>query len=97
MDQEKEIEEMAELIRAENYRMYQYHDGYIRTPKDIATHLVEESGYRKADEVRKETAEKIFKAIASQEHISYVFGNKLFVVGQSYIAELAKQYGVEIE
>ena len=49
MSKEKEIEQMADLIG---------HNKYVRTSEQVACILFDE-GYRKADEVRKETAKEI--------------------------------------
>lgn len=89
---DKEIREMAEIIRAENFRMYQYHDGYICTPKDIATLLIEKEGYRKEDEVRKETAKEIFQRLdklTRERDMIYAFFEL-----REYIKE---RYGVEVK
>lgn len=58
MNNEKEIEEMAELMRAENERMYSYHDGYICTPHDHAV-LLYNSGYGNVQQAVRDFAEKL--------------------------------------
>lgn len=58
MVKEKEIEQMAEVIRSNNERMFHCCDGYLNTPHDDATYLYE-AGYGNVQQAVKEFAEKL--------------------------------------
>lgn len=60
MDKEKEIEDMAEVIREENERMFVYHDGYVCTPIDQAKTL-NNAGYGNVKQAVKEFAGNIIE------------------------------------
>ena len=77
--EKKEIEEMAkELHCATN-------ESFIDCRK-IARILVERCGYRKADDVRKETLKEVFKELSSYKTIM-----------NFDIVDLSKKYGIELE
>ena len=84
-DKEQQILEMADLLfdYAEDYCDA---DGHIITNKLAET--LYESGYHKADEVRRETAKEILQEI--YDEIDYYSC-------QPAIEQLAKEYGVEVE
>ena len=72
MNKEKQIEEMAKIlcelikdeVRKDCERCYFKHDGYKRTCKYRKCAIqMYEAGYRKAEEVRKETARECLKIL----------------------------------
>lgn len=66
----KEIEEMAnELAKCEN--LINMFCGDEMTCVDCLAKKLTNAGYRKADEVRKETAKEIFNALYHQEEIGF--------------------------
>lgn len=67
MDKEQQITKMAELIRKENYRMFEYHDGYIRTPRDIATQLVMEEGYSSTSQSQIDILQELKETIRNED------------------------------
>lgn len=67
----------------------------VQKPKAIAIY---ESGYRKADEVRKETAREILQRLLF-ERTTFVddYGEVSYAVFIEKIKEVAAEYGVEVE
>ena len=61
MDKQKEIEEMVEIARKHGQKVFQETESYADIYDDMTA--VYEAGYRKADEVRKETAKEILTYI----------------------------------
>lgn len=89
MDKEKEIEEMAEIAR-------KYSENFANTPyyKGVYTDMeaIYEAGYRKAEEVRKETAKKIADWLQDGCFTAGLDASVFF------IAELVRvNYGVEVD
>ena len=94
MDKEKEIDELHYLIKELACRLdradieHEWIEGQYPTEKEYAKALID-AGYRKADEVRKETAKEIFQEWHSDLKIKGEDTN--------YVRLLAKMYGVEVE
>ena len=85
MNREEQIEEMAKIVD-EMYNVY------TTTADDIAEGLYN-AGYQKAEEVRKETAEKILNELIDSSNKITFFDCRM-ALG---LDKLAKQYGVEVE
>lgn len=86
MNKEKEIEEMEFALAKSISFIYATQRGvdYNDTAKSMIS-----LGYRKADEVRKETASEICEAVIKKYHIGAYLTD-------SWVIELAKQYGAEL-
>lgn len=86
MDKEREIEEMCEIAR-------KYSEDIANTPyyKGVKTDMeaIYEAGYRKADEVRKETAKEILQAVYNEWFKSETI--------DLFVKNLAKKYGIEVD
>lgn len=86
MDKQKEIESMVQIA-------YNYSKEFANTPyyKGVYTDMeaVCEAGYRKADEVRKETAKEILREVWREMWS----GEPLDV----FVLKLAEKYGVEVD
>ena len=80
MDKEKEIEEIEKII--ENTMVIC--DDYICIGAHETAEKIVNIGYRKADEVRKETAKEILKEVRQN-------------AGGRWLAELCEKYGVEVD
>ena len=85
MNREEQIAEMAKIVD-EMYNVY------TTTADDIAEGLYN-AGYQKAEEVRKETAEKILNELIDSSNKITFFDCRM-ALG---LDKLAKQYGVEVE
>ena len=85
MNKEQQIAEMAKIVD-EMYNVY------TTTADDIAEGLYN-AGYQKAEEVRKETAEKILNELIDSSNKITFFDCRM-ALG---LDKLAKQYGVEVE
>lgn len=85
MDKQKEIEGMADLIG---------HNKYIRTNEQVACILFDE-GYRKADEVKKETEKRIYQRLYDLCTKNNPFG--AYDLLKEDVLGWAKEDGVEIE
>lgn len=88
MDKEKEIDKMVEIAR-------EYSKDIANTPyyKGVVTDMTAlyEAGYRKADEVRKETLKEIFSWL----HIRTKNGR---VIDDTVLIKTAKEtFGVEVD
>ena len=81
----EQIEEMAKIVD-EMYNVY------TTTADDIAEGIYN-AGYQKAEEVRKETAEKILNELIDSSNKITFFDCRM-ALG---LDKLAKQYGVEVE
>lgn len=85
MDKEKEIEEMEEVALRSGHS----NDGYLEFDyRDIAECFYE-TGYRKADEVKKETAREILEYLRAVQEKDELKNCDLDWI--------AMQYGVEVE
>ena len=82
---QEQIEEMAKIVD-EMYNVY------TTTADDIAEGIYN-AGYQKAEEVRKETAEKILNELIDSSNKITFFDCRM-ALG---LDKLAKQYGVEVE
>ena len=80
MNKEKEIEQFAKDL--ERCQVYADIGGYQTDFKETARSLCYE-GYRKADEVRKETAKEILDDVAKH-------------YGGAWLIELYKKYSIEV-
>ena len=85
MIRQEQIEEMAKIVD-EMYNVY------TTTADDIAEGIYD-AGYQKAEEVRKETAEKILNELIDSSNKITFFDCRM-ALG---LDKLAKQYGVEVE
>lgn len=85
MTKQEQIEEIAKIID----EMYWVYD---TTAGDIAEGIYN-AGYQKAEEVRKETAEKILNELIDSSNKITFFDCRM-ALG---LDKLAKQYGVEVE
>ena len=89
MDKEQQIAEMAELIRKENYRMFEYHDGYIRSPHDIATQLIMEEGYSNTSQSQIDILQELKETIRKEDIEIIPAYMKAIVI--SHIDEIVKR------
>ena len=91
-EREKRIEEIARILCKQNWNCTKctFENGCLY--KDNAQ-LIYDAAYRRADEVRKETAKEILQEIAS---VFYAVGD-VFELTRQDIQELAEHYGVEVE
>ena len=80
MSKQKEIEEMADLIG---------HNKYVRTSEQVACILFD-AGYRKADEVRKETAKEILDKLLTIMPHGYE-------QVKAFVKVREEEYGVEVD
>lgn len=85
MNKEQQISEMAKIVD-EMYNVY------TTTAEDIAEGIYN-AGYQKAEEVRKETAEKILNELIDSSNKITFFDCRM-ALG---LDKLAEQYGVEVE
>ena len=83
MNKQKEIEEMAICVDETCDDVEDNKCNSRKCSLCISKHLVGE-GYRKADEVRKETAKEILKEVRQN-------------AGGRWLAELCEKYGVEVD
>ena len=87
MDKEKEIEEMVKIAR-------KYSEKFANTPyyKGVKTDMeaIYEAGYRKADEVRKETAKEILCYLKATMTDGLLKNHEI-------LNALMREYGVEVE
>ena len=96
MNKQEQIEEMAKVIARRSMYFRNPNVAFMTTARKTADSLYKE-GYRKADEMRKETAKEIFEEI---EKLTYrLLNDKDYVVGDMIvdILDLAQNYGVEVE
>ena len=100
MIRQEQIEEILEVIKhcgdytnrdcAEcDYRLY----GECKNQKQCEAEALYDVGYRKVDDVRKETAEKILNELIDSSNKITFFDCRM-ALG---LDKLAKQYGVEVE
>lgn len=89
MNKKQEKAEMIKLIG--NVKPF-----YVET---IAKALYDDAGYRKVDDVRKETAKEILQALYDKcSEINDETGESIgYFIADDDILCLAKQYGVEVE
>ena len=89
MNKEKEIERMVQIA-------YNYSKEFANTPyyKGVYTDMesVCEAGYRKADEVRKETAKEIL-----QDLYDGVINATYVIMTRNSVKRFAEKYGVEVD
>ena len=85
MTKQEQIEEMVKIVD-EMYNVY------TTTADDIAEGIYN-AGYQKAEEVRKETAEKILNELIDSSNKITFFDCRM-ALG---LDKLAKEYGVEVE
>ena len=102
MDREKEIDRMVEIAR-------EYSKDIANTPyyKGVVTDMTAlyEAGYRKAEEVRKETAKEILQDVKSTLAILMVHGEycddwncgKVIEFIDKVINPVETKYGVEVD
>ncbi|MCD8308454.1 MAG: hypothetical protein LUD19_01270 [Clostridia bacterium] len=86
MDKEKEIQEMADI--AEIYCSNHFDEKICNNEDDCnkcTFYALAEAGYRKADEVRKETAKEILQEVGE------------YMSGYIWFKELCEKYGVEVD
>ena len=100
MNKEKEIEEMVEIARkySENFANTPYYKG-VKTDMEA----IYEAGYRKADEVRKETAKQIFDMVNElYEQANSIKGTVEFKCGaldalNDVLDIFYREYGFEVK
>ena len=83
MDKEREIEKMVEIARKHGQKIYKEADIY-----DDMT-AVYEAGYRKADEVRKETAKEVLDKLLTIMPHGYE-------QVKAFVKVREEEYGVEV-
>lgn len=88
MDKEKEIEEMVEIARKHGQTIYKETEMYADIYDDMTA--VYEAGYRKADEVRKETAREILLYLKATITDGLLKNHQI-------LNALIKKYGVEVD
>lgn len=95
MDKQKEIEEMVEIARKHGQKVFQETESYADIYDDMTA--VYEAGYRKADEVRKETVKEITDFLRKRADTL----NSLFKMNTMMLDELAeeieKKFCVEVD
>ena len=92
MNKQKQIEELKKILCTPCAELVEEHDKTKNLPAIYAETLYN-AGYRKADEVRKETAEKILNELIDSSNKITFFDCRM-ALG---LDKLAKQYGVEVE
>ncbi len=102
MTKEEQIEEMTSICYVSICHQIGGGDfvqaGDRRAAGEICAEELHESGYRKADEVRKETAQEIFDRLQLEKTVFVDdYGNKTFAVLTKEIEEIAVYYGVGVE
>ena len=93
MTKQEQIEEMVSIMAASN-------NPFIDVPIEIMPQVAKalyNAGYRKSEEVRKETAKEIFKSFENAFSLYYPHGILTYEDFQNHFMYLAKQYGVEVE
>ena len=95
MDREKEIEEIEKIIE-DNAYTYDYIWTVFGT-SSAAEKLID-AGYRKADEVRKETAKEILQMLVGRTLVNKeVDGYWFWTITADDVRFIAEKYGVEVE
>ena len=93
MTKQEQIKEMVSIMAASN-------NPFIDVPVEIMPQVAKalyNAGYRKAEEVRKETAKEIFKSFENAFSLYYPHGILAYEDFQNHFMYLAKQYGVEVQ
>ena len=101
MDKEKEIEEMADILKQADRAWCRLADK-TPSPYEYDAEKVIEAGYRKADEVRKETAKEILQDVKSTLAILMVHGEycddwNCGKVIDKVINPVETKFGVEVD
>ena len=97
MDKEKEIEDFGYCIRDAHVHIAGTNSELpMKVYQGIAKELLKKAyGYRKADEVRKETAKEILQAM--NEKMNMLTGCGVPYHVKQFMKEIAMQYGVEVD
>ena len=93
MTKQEQIKEMVSIMAASN-------NPFIDVPVEIMPQVAKalyNAGYRKDEEVRKETAKEIFKSFENAFSLYYPHGILTYEDFQNHFMYLAKQYGLEVE
>ena len=93
MTKQEQIKEMVSIMAASN-------NPFIDVPVEIMPQVAKalyNAGYRKDEEVRKETAKEIFKSFENSFSLYYPHGILTYEDFQNHFMYLAKQYDVEVE
>lgn len=88
MNKEKEIEEMVEIARKHGQKILQETESYADIYDDMTA--VYEAGYRKADEVRKETAREILLYLKATITDGLLKNHEI-------LNALMREYGIEVD
>ena len=87
LDREKELNQMLQTI---------YRAGVMsETYNKLVAKVLIDAGYRKANEVRKETAKEILQAM--NEKMNMLTGCGVPYHVKQFMEEIAKKYGVEVD
>ena len=92
MTKQEQIKEMVSIMAASN-------NPFIDVPVEIMPQVAKalyNAGYRKAEEVRKETAKEIFKSFENAFSLYYPHGILTYEDFQNHFMYLAEKYGVEV-
>ena len=87
MDKEREIEKMVEIARKHGQKIYKETEMYADIYDDMTA--VYEAGYRKADEVRKETAKEVLDKLLTIMPHGYE-------QVKAFVKVREEEYGVEV-
>ena len=93
MTKQEQIKEMVSIMAASN-------NPFIDVPVEIMPQIAKalyNAGYRKDEEVRKETTKEIFKSFENAFSLYYPHGILTYEDFQNHFMYLAKQYGLEVE
>ena len=93
MTEQEQIKEMVSIMAASN-------NPFIDVPVEIMPQIAKalyNAGYRKSEEIRKETEKEIFKSFENAFSLYYPHGILTYEDFQNHFMYLAKQYGVEVE
>ena len=97
MNKEKEIEEIADMLVAVcddcNECPYGKKYGYGACTEHQMAERIYEAGYRKADEVRKETAKEIYNSLIDET----VWETDTIMISVDWLKDKIKKYGVEVD
>ena len=93
MTKQEQIKEMVSIMAASN-------NPFIDVPIEIMPQIAKvlyNAGYRKDEEIRKETAKEIFKSFENAFSLYYPHGILTYEDFQNHFMYLAKQYSVGVE
>ena len=103
MNKEKEIEELEKIIlqcvsiEQVQYSTIEYQEKFngmgLRIDSAKLFSILQEAGYRKADEVREETAKEIYNSLIDET----VWETDTIMISVDWLKDKIKKYGVEVD